>query len=120
MSEKKKKTINGKVATDSVRSFLGGAFLLNRKTVKQLPFLLFLASLGIVYIANSYYSEKNIRRTDKLQRELKELRYEYISVKSQLMQMQRQSQIAGMLAKKGIKESLVPPTKIFIKNDGDN
>jgi hypothetical protein len=36
------------------------------------------------------------------------------------MQMQRQSQIARMLAKKGINESLVPPTKIFIKNDRDN
>lgn len=120
MSKKKKKAINGNAAADSVRSFLGGAFLLNRKTVKQLPFLLFLASLGLVYISNSYYSEKNIRRTDKLQHELKELRYEYISTKSQLMQMQRQSQIAKMLAKKGIKESLVPPTKIFIKNDRKN
>ncbi len=117
MSKKKKRAINANGATNSVRSFLGGAFLLNQKTVRQLPFLLFIAILGLVYIANSYYSEKNIRRTDKMQRELKELRYEYISTKSQLMQLQRQSQIAKMLAKKGINESLVPPTKIFINND---
>lgn len=117
MSKKKKKVINANGAANSVRSFLGGAFLLNQKTVRQLPFLLFIATLGLFYIANSYYSEKNIRRTDKMQRELKELRYEYISTKSQLMQLQRQSQIAKMLAKKGINESLVPPTKIFIKND---
>jgi len=115
--KKKKKTINTEAAANSVRSFLGGAFLINKKTIRQLPFLLFIAVLGIVYIANSFYSEKNIRRTDKLQHELKELRYEYISTKSQLMQMQRQSQIAKMLKKKGINESLVPPIKIFIKND---
>ena len=115
MSKKKKKVINTNGAANSVRSFLGGAFLLNQKTVRQLPFLLFIATLGLFYIANSYYSEKNIRRTDKMQRELKELRYEYISTKSQLMQLQRQ--IAKMLAKKGINESLVPPTKIFINND---
>jgi len=50
-----------------------------------------------------------------LQKELKELRYEYVSVKSNLLQNSRQSKVAMGLSDKGIKESTVPPEKIFVE-----
>lgn len=101
----------------SIQSILGGSFLTKEKTAKHLPFLLFLAFLAIIYIGNSYYAEKKIRRIEKLQKELKELRYEHISTKSQLMQNSRQSKVSRSLANKGIKESTVPPGKIFKETD---
>ena len=111
----KRKNNKGNSAANGVQSILGGSFLTRKKTAKNLPFLLFLAFLAIIYIGNSYYAEKNIRRIEKLQRELKELRYEYVNTKSQLMQNSRQSKVATSLADKGIKESMVPPEKIFVE-----
>ena len=100
---------------NSFRSILGGAFLTREATAKHLPFLLFLAFLAVIYIGNSYYAEKNIRRIERLQHELKEYRYEYIFTRSKLMQNTRQSKVAEKLKDKGIKESTVPPNKIYVK-----
>jgi len=104
-----------KGAATSLRNILGGGFLTRENTAKHLPFLFFLAFLAVVYIANSYYAEKNIRRIERLQREVKELRYEQVNTKSKLMQTTRQSKVADNLKNKGIRESTVPPNKIFIE-----
>lgn len=81
-----------------------------------MPFLLFLAFLAIIYIGNSYYAEKNIRKIERMQKELRELSYKHISTKAKLMQQGRQSKVASILEKKGIRESTVPPKKIIEMN----
>jgi hypothetical protein len=108
---------SGKVVANSIRNVLGGDFIKNESTLRQIPFLLMLAFLALIYIGNSYFAEKNIRKIEKMQRELKELRYEYISVKSEMMHATRQSEIAKQLKSKGIKESTVPPGKIAAEEE---
>ena len=110
----KKKNKNNSI---SAQDILGGAFLTRKWTVKHLPFLLFLAFLAIVYIGNSFYAEKNIRKIERLQKKVKVQRYDYITNKSKLMQSSRQSKVAKNLRNKGIKESTVPPNKIFVKEE---
>ncbi|MDB5021687.1 MAG: hypothetical protein JWQ28_2814, partial [Pedobacter sp.] len=44
---------------------------------EMLPFLLFLSLLCMLYIANSHMAMKNIRNIDKLNKEVKELSWEY-------------------------------------------
>jgi len=105
-----------KINLGSFRSILGGSFLTNEKTSKNFPFLLFLAFLGIIYIGNSFYAEKNNRKIEQMHKELRELRYKHISIKAKLMQKTRQSKVAAALEKKGIKESTVPPKKIIEMN----
>ena len=116
MAKKKKKNQGGKTAR-SLQSILGGGFLANKKIAENLPFLLFLAFLAIIYIGNSFYAEKNIRKIERIQRELKELRYEHIYTKSKLMSKSRQSEVAESLSEEGIKESRTPPGKIKIEKD---
>lgn len=119
-SEKKLRvfhTLNQKVHVgSSLRSIIDGSILTRSTLVKQLPFLLFITLIGIVYIANSYNAEKTIIEIGKTKRELEELRFEYITTKSNLMFHSKQSEIAAKLADRGIKESLVPPAKIIISN----
>ena len=114
MTKEDNKTLEktGRMIANSVRNVLGGDFIKKESTLKQIPFLLLLAFLALIYIGNSYFAEKNIRKIEKMQHELKELRYEYISVKSEMMHASRQSEIAKQLSSKGIKESTVPPGKI--------
>ncbi len=116
MRKKKKNKSQGKKTGNPLGSILSGGFLANPRTAKNLPFLLFIALLAIFYIGNSYTAEKKIRRIEKLQKELKELRYDHIYTKSKLMSKSRQSEVASSLGSQGIKESRVPPAKIYTED----
>jgi hypothetical protein len=100
-------------------SIIDGSILTRDNVLRLLPFIFFLTFLIIVYIANSYYAEKTIRQTEKVRKEIKELELEYISVKSDYMVCSKQSSVAVRLdsLRSGIKESVVPPKKIFVKID---
>jgi hypothetical protein len=116
MAKEKKKQKGNNQAARSAQNILGGTFLTKEYTARHLPFLLFLAFVAIIYIGNSYYAEKNIRKIERLQKELKEMRYEHITYKSQVNKSTSQSQVANSLRNNGIKESTVPPNKIFVKD----
>ena len=81
---------------------------------RQVPFILFLTLIAILYIANSYYAESTVRDINKIKNELKDLRAEYIYTKSELMFSSRQSEVAAMVADQEIKESTVPPQTIIV------
>jgi len=95
---------------------LNGNILTREDALKHLPFLMFLAGLCLVYIANGYFAEGAIRSIDRTGNQLKELRSEYITTKSDLMFESKQSQVAKALADKqlGLKESVLPPEKIVV------
>ncbi len=98
----------------TVKEILGGD-LLSTGTFKFLRFLLFMTFLAFIYIANNYYAENNIRQINKLRKELKELRYEYLNVKTKLLQIEKQSQIAKKLERRGIKKNNQPVKILKIK-----
>ena len=56
-----------------------------RMIYKNLPFLYFLTGLGVVYIANVHMAERNVRKVQRLQNELREEKWRYMSIKSDLM-----------------------------------
>lgn len=99
----------------SVASILDGSFLTRENLLKQIPFIIFITFLGIFYIANSYNAEKTIIEIGKTKKELEELRYEYITTKSNLMFQSKQSEVAYRLVNSQVKESLVPPVKLIHK-----
>lgn len=99
----------------SVASVLDGSFLTRENLLKQIPFIVFITFLGIFYIANSYNAEKTIIDISRTKKELEELRYEYITTKSNLMFQSKQSEVAYRLASSQVKESLVPPVKYVYK-----
>lgn len=98
----------------SFLDIMGGRVLSRNNTRKFLPFLFFLALLAVIYIGNTFYAEKKIREINELKKELEELRYDYITSKSELMFRSKQSEIAKMLIPTGIKESKEPPRKIHL------
>jgi cell division protein FtsL len=80
-----------------------------RWIVKNVPFFLFLAVLAVVYIYNGHYADKTIRNINKVSVELKELQYEYKTLKSEVMFRSKQSELAKAVAPLGLKELVVPP-----------
>jgi hypothetical protein len=77
--------------------------------VKQVPFFLFLAVLAVVYIYNGHYADKTIRRINKTAKEVKELKYEYIAVKSKVMYQSKQSVLVKAAEPLGLKELTSSP-----------
>ena len=84
---------------------------------EMLPFLLFLSFLCMLYIANSHMAVKNIRSIDKLNKEVKELSWEYKSLKADLMFKSKLTEVAKKVDTLGIKELTEPPKKIVVAND---
>jgi hypothetical protein len=89
-----------------------------RWIVKNLPFFLFLAVLAIVYIANGHFADNTVRNINKVNRELKELQYEYKTLKSEVMFRSKQSELAKSVEPLGLKELVVPPA-ILVDTTGN-
>ncbi len=98
----------------SLNSVFSGTFLSNEKVLKHIPFVLFLSVIAILYIANGYWADDKIRQVNKITSRLKELRSEFISTKSDLMFVSKQSEVAKAAEKLGIKEPIAPPMKIVV------
>lgn len=77
--------------------------------VKQVPFFLFLAMLAVVYIFNGHYADKTIREINRTTKEVKELKYEYITVKSEVMFRSKPSELVKAVEPLGLKELAEPP-----------
>lgn len=110
-------TISRKKVGKSIHSVVDGSFLTREAFLRLIPFLLFLLILAIAYISNIYYAEKTIREIEDTRKEVKELRYEYITLKSELMSKSMRSEVAKRLEHEGIIESTTPPGRIYIRKD---
>jgi len=102
----------------SFKDVLSGDVLSKDVVVQHLPFILFIAILGIYYISNRYHSERVYREMVSLEKELKELRFEAITTASDLMYMSKQSEVVKRVKKEGLDlvESTKPPVKIYLDN----
>lgn len=99
-------------------ALLSGSLLTQDSVIKHLPFLLFLAFLGLVYIANGYLAESSVRKINHLQNEIKELRSEQISMKSELNNTIIESELIKIIEQRemGLEESIDPPKKIVLES----
>lgn len=104
----------------SFRHILDGSILTKRLTQRLLPFGLYMSLLAIIYIGHNYWAERTIRNIEKVKRELKELRSEHISTKSEFMYSSKQSEIAKRLNQYGLNESTTPPYKIIANTKNKN
>lgn len=84
--------------------------------VKNLPYFLFLSGLAIIYIYNGHYADKVVRTIGKTSNELKELQYEYKTMKSEVMFRSKQSELARAVEPFGLKELVLPP---LVLSDSD-
>jgi hypothetical protein len=90
-----------------------------QSVVKQVPFFLFLTLLAVVYIYNGHYADKTIGQINRTAKEVKELKYEYIAVKSEVMYLGKPSELVKSDAVKQLelKELLQAPV---VLNDSVN
>jgi cell division protein FtsL len=71
----------------------------------NMNFFLFLSVLAVLYIANGHTADKTIRNINRTQNELKELQYEYKTLKSEVMFKSEESQVLKAAEPLGLKIS---------------
>lgn len=95
----------------SFKEFLDGSILTKKIVTKQLPFILFLTLLALIYIGNRYRTERIYRKVTELHEEVDNLRTEQIITTAKLMNLSRPSSVSQMVSNKnlGLKELTSPP-----------
>ena len=103
---------------ETLKGIAGGTKLVYVLDKKNLPFILYLALIGILYISNTYYTSGTLRQIEKVKVQIKELRYEYVSTRKQLIESSRRNKVIERLKwdSKELKESKVPPYKMEVQD----
>jgi hypothetical protein len=83
--------------------------------VKYLPKILFVLLLSLIYISNTHYAEKTLRKINKMQTDVEDVRADYTTLKADLMFASKQSEVARRVKSLGLKESNKPPFKIEVE-----
>jgi hypothetical protein len=97
--------------------FLRNGVITTDDATRALPFILYVAFLGMLYIGNRHMSENNIRDIDKISKQVKELSWEYKSSKAELAFKSTLTEVAKRADTLGIREPQQPPQKITVKED---
>lgn len=85
-----------------------------KKVLFNMPFVLFLVALAALHIANAHMAENYARSISTAEKEVKQLRWQYMTSASNLMQKSKQSEVVKLVETQGLKELRIPPYKIEI------
>jgi hypothetical protein len=83
-----------------------------RWIVKNIPFFLFMAVLTVLYIANGHYADKTIRKINATAKHLKEMEYQFKTVKRDVIFRSKESELAKAVEPLGLKEIMMPPVRL--------
>lgn len=83
--------------------------------VNYLPYILFVALLGVIYIGNAHYSERLNKEYKTKRNELEGLKAKYNTLKAEYMYESKQSQIENKVKPAGIVSSKKAPVIIEVQ-----
>ncbi len=107
----------GEFKSISFRDIINGRIFTRTVVTNQMPFFVYLAFMGFLYIGNHYKMEELMREVAVLNKDLKELRYEAITTSSELMFMSKQSEVLKKIKSKNLdlEELTEPPRKLKVR-----
>ena len=79
---------------------------------KYLPKVIFAVLVGVVYVWNTHYAERTVRKMGKLETEVEDLRADVTTLEADYMYSSKQSEVAKRVKVLGLEESKEPPYKI--------
>ena len=97
-----------------VLNILKGTFLISGDAPKNWLFIIFTSFLATVMIGSSHSADKKVHQIAALNEEVKELRSEFVDVRSDMQQLKLESTVLQIVAGKGLYPSEVPPKQIKV------
>lgn len=86
-----------------------------KRVLFNLPFVLFLVILAMLHIANNHMADNYARRIARTEKEVKQLRWQYMTTAAGMMEKSKQSEVAKLVDTMGLKELRIPPFKIEVR-----
>ncbi|MCZ2222746.1 MAG: hypothetical protein LC122_03850 [Chitinophagales bacterium] len=83
----------------------------------NMSFFLFLSLLAVIYIANGHWADRTVRNIDKTKKELRDLHFEYKTVKADLMHRSEEAQVLKTVEPLGLKISKEAPQRLKAVSD---
>jgi hypothetical protein len=84
----------------------------NKWIVSNIPFYFFISAIAIIYIANGHYADKTMREINMTEKNLKEMEYQFKTVKQEVIFRSKESELAKAVEPLGLKPLMVPPVRI--------
>ena len=81
----------------------------------NLAFVFFLFFLGVVYIANANFAERQVRKIQTLEKDIKDLKWRYNAAKADVMFNTKQSEVERIVAPFGLQSSNTRTKRIVIE-----
>lgn len=94
--------------------FLKGSFLVQEDSFKNWRFILFMVILMLLMIASAHSSDQKVMEIAALNKEIKELRAEFVDTRSISMKMRLESTVRQKVREYGILPSETPPSIIRV------
>ena len=114
MDEKQKKT-RKKEKKLSLLYVLGGGILKEDFIVKHTRMIVLIVILMFFFIGNRYTCMQKLREIDRLQQQLRDVRFEGLTISSELTGNSRQSQIELLIEEQGVEleGAKTPPYELY-------
>ena len=117
MSSKRKETVAEQAEMPPVQRIRSDWKMLLEKVsykaiVNNIPFLAFIALLGVLYINNSQRAVEMQRELNRQNLALKELRWKYMDIKTRLMNARMETEVITNAGQLGLKPMMLPAYKI--------
>lgn len=93
---------------------LKGDFLVSDDAPKNWLFIIFVSFLAAIMIGSSHGADKKVHQIAALNEEVKELRSEFVDMRSDVQRLRLESEITSVLSKNELYPSEVPPNKIKV------
>ena len=98
---------------------LRGKFLVSGDAPKNWLFIIFASSLATVMIASSHSADRKVHHVAALNEEVRELRSEFVDMRSDVQQLKLESTVKQFVQEKGLEPSETPPKKIKVKTSNN-
>lgn len=102
MEEKQRRRTKKKEKRFSFLYILGGGILKEDFIVKHTRMLVLIVILIFFFIGNRYSCMQKLKEIDRLQQRLRDVRFEALSISSELTGNSRQSQIESLIEQNGV------------------
>ena len=112
------KGLKTKVKKTSYKSLMNeifdGSFMTKDALRRNFKLIMLVVACVFVYISNHYAVIMNLSEIDTLQKQLTDVKYEALTISSELMRESRQSFVRDMVTKRGLEleDSKIPPYTI--------
>lgn len=95
-------------------SILKGTFLVSDDAPKNWLFLVFISALATLMIAGSHAADRKVHEIAELNKEVQELRSEFVHTRSRVQRLKLESVIRERVKVAGLVPASTPPRKIIV------